>query len=145
MQVLSIGNVVQCNSSYIFINNEGKQDRIRATVYFLMIIRDTASNNYKFYNRMREELDTAYNNKKAEVENGYKYITDEMVKEAFRESTRKGVDLSLSKDSNNEEVLRQYGKLSGIAELIEFASANGWEAYHLMRQADIAIESLSKG
>lgn len=140
MQVLGIGNVIECNRSYIHLNNEGKEDRIRSTPEILSAIRDTASMNYAFYRRMAEEIRTVYTKRSTEVKKRYYFITDEMVKEAFLRDHSEGLSLSWSKDLNNEIFIREYGKLAGLQEGAEFASNRSCEAHKLLVQAENSLK-----
>ena len=141
MQVIGIGNVTGCNKTYIFLNNEGKQERIRATPELLSAIRDTASNDYMFYGRMWEEINTAYEKRKVEIEKQYHYITEEMVKDAFAKGRKEGLELSWKKDSHNEECIRQYSSLHGLFGGANIASERRWEAHKLLAQAENSLKT----
>lgn len=140
MQVLGIGNVTECNSSYIFLNNEGKQERIRATPELLSLIMDTASTDYAFYSRMWEVITTEYERLKAEAEKKYHFITDEMIAEAFKRGKKEGLELSWSKDSHNAECSRQYNRIFGMYEGANIASNRRWEANKLLAQAKNSLK-----
>jgi len=140
VQVLGIGNVTECNRSYIFLNNDGKQDRIRATPELLRLIRDTASTDQAFYDRMCKEITTAYEKRKVEVKKKYHFITDDMVKEAFLRDHKEGLSLSCLKDTNNEECTRQYGMLFGLYEGANIAMERRWEARKLLAQAEDGLK-----
>lgn len=142
MLVLGIGNVTQCNNAYIFLDNEGKQERVRATPELLSLIRETAIEDYLFYGRMWEEITTEYEKRKAEVEKKYQFITDEMVEEAFKRGRKDGLELSWSKDSHNEECSRQYNRVFGMYEGANLASDRKYKAYRLQIQAERALKGL---
>lgn len=138
MQVLGLGNVTECNYSYIFLNNEGKQ--IKATKDLLSAILKTSSTNTTFYERMYTELSAEYEKRKTEVDNKYRFITDEMVEDAYRRSRLEGFELSLKKPSNNEECIRQFSKVSGIFDGARVALDKKWEAHKLLKQAENSIQ-----
>ena len=140
MRVLGIGNVTQCNKAYIFLSNEEKQERVRATPELLSLIRETAVEDCMFYGRMWEEINVEYEKRKVEIEKKYHFITDEMVKQAFVRGRREGLDLSWKKDSNNEECIRQFSRLHGLYEGANLASDRKWEAYRLQAQAEGALK-----
>jgi len=140
MYVSGVGNVTECNSSYIHLNNEGKQESKKATVELLRKVLNIASKDLEFYDRMQEELKALYERRKAEVERKYHWITDEMVKAAYQESSKKGFELSVSKDSNNEECTRKFGEVFGIYEGVRFSSDRYWEARKLKVQAENALK-----
>jgi len=140
MFVIGIGNVTECNSSYIFLNNEGKQDRIKATEELLRVILDTASNDYAFYGRMWEVITTEYERLKAEAERKYHFITDEMIAEAFKRDRKEGLELSWSKESHNAECSRQYNRIFGMYEGANLASNRRWEANKLLVQAKNSLK-----
>lgn len=141
MQVLGIGNVTECNRSYIFTNDGGKQGRIRSTPELLRSIKETASLEVEVYRRMGEELSEAYEKRIEDAKKRYHFITDDMVKEAFRSGDHKqGTSLSFVKDSNNEECIRQYAKVSGWFEAVEFARGKYWEVQRLLVQAKNGLE-----
>lgn len=142
MQIVGIGDVTSCNKAYIFLNNEGKQERIRATPELLSLIRDTASRDRVFYDRMWAEINEAYNKKKAEIEAKYHYITDEMVAEAFKRGRKEGLELSWSKDTHNEECSRQFNRLFGMYEGANLASDRKWRADKLLAQAEGALKEM---
>ena len=140
MQVLGLGNVTECNYSYIFLNNEGKQDRIKATKDLLSAILKTSSTNTTFYERMYTELSAEYEKRKTEVYNKYRFITDEMVEDAYRRSRLEGFELSLKKPSNNEECIRQFSKVAGIFDGARVALDRKWEAHKLLKQAETSMQ-----
>lgn len=142
MKVIGIGNVTQCNKAFIFLSNEGKQERIRANKELLNLIRETAVDAYMFYGRMWEEITTEYEKRKAEVEKKYQFITDEMVEEAFKRGRKDGLELSWKKDTFNTECIRQYGKLHGFYEGANLAGEKRWEAQRLQVQAEQALKEL---
>lgn len=136
MQVLGIGNVTGCNKSWIFLNDEGKQSSLKSNVERLKIIKEVAIRDYEFYNRMYEELQLIYGKSKDTIYSRYHFITEDMVKEAFKKDRKEGLRLSWDKESNNEECVRQYGKLSGISETKEIIHNRKWEAYRILKQAE---------
>lgn len=139
MQVVGIGNVTECNKHYIFLNNEGKQDRIKADKEKLEGILSTATENEKFYGRMWEEVSALHERRLEQVKRKYHYITDEMIKEAFDRDHKEGLNLSWSKDSNNERYMEQINKAFGIYEGAKYASVCRWEAHKLKEQAKNAL------
>ena len=136
MQVVGIGNVTECNRSYIHLNDEGKQRSITATSNLLKIIKETASVDTEFYTRMREVLYDEYENRRAEVVQHYHCITDDMIKEAYARSYMEGSSLSCLKDTTNREFERQWGILSGIMDMAILAMDRKHEARRLLRQAE---------
>lgn len=116
MLVLGIGNVTQCNKAYIFLDNEGKQDRIKTNKERLDAIYVKATENIVFYDRMANELTEIYEKKKAEAEKKYHYISDEEIQEASKQDRRKGFELSLKKDSVNEEYFA-YGEKDATGDI----------------------------
>lgn len=142
MYVLGIGNVTACNKSYIFLNNEGKQQRIRTTKELLTTIINIAISDIAFYSRMRDVLMAEYEKRKAEVDKKYYFITDNMIKEAFTISHKKGVELSWSKDSNNEECIRQYSKVFGLYGGVDFANKLCTEAHKLLAQGRSSLNQI---
>ena len=139
MMVSGMGNVTECNYLWIFLNNEGKQDRLKANRERLLDIFHTAIEDQSFYDRMGKVLTEEYERRKAQAEAKYHYITDEMVQEAYKEDHKKGFYLSLSKDSNNEECLRQFSYVFGLYDGAKLAHDRYWEAYKLARQAKDAL------
>lgn len=140
MQVLGLGNVTECNRSYIFLNDEGKQDRIKATQELLKAILDTAYADYQFYSRLCEVVTAEYEKRKAEVERRYQFITDEMVAEALEKDRKRGIELSWSKDSHNAECSRQYNKIFGLYEVVKMGMDRKWEANRLLAQAKNSLK-----
>lgn len=139
MQVLGIGNVTECNRSYVFLNNEGKQDRLKATEELLRLIMETASSSYSFYGRMYEEITAEYEKRNEEVKKKYHFITDEQIKEANAKDRRLGFDLSVRKDSNNEECVRQFSRVHGFYDGARYAGDRKWEAKRLFEQSKNAL------
>lgn len=140
MQVLGIGNVTGCNRVWIFLNDEGKQSSLKSTVERLEIIREVAFRDYEFYSRMYEELQLIYDKKNTLITQRYHFISEEMVKEAFKKDHKEGLRLSWEKDSNNEECIRQYGKLSGISEVSGKINDKKWDAYRIYKQAESSLQ-----
>lgn len=140
MNVFSLGNVTECNYSWVFLNNEGKQDRIKADEGRLRLILDTAGEDLRFYDRMGKVLTQFYERRKAEVEKRYRYITDEMVQEAYKQSYESGFGLSISQSSNNEEYIRQYAAVHGIYDGVKLAHDRYWEARKLLKQSKDALK-----
>lgn len=139
MQVFGIGNVKGCNSSCIHLNDEGKQHSIKSTTELLTSIVETALENIQFYDRMAEELKAVYEKRKVEVEKRYKWITDDMIKEAMESDRKAGLSLSWSKDTHNEECVRQHNKVQGIYEGVIYARDNYFEAKKLLSQAKTVL------
>lgn len=140
MYVFGIGNVTECNKSYIHLNNEGKQESKKANVELLRKVLITATQDLEFYNRMQEELKALYERRKAEADRKYHWITDDMVKAAYQESSKKGFELSISQDINNEECVRRFGEVSGIYEGVKFANERYWEIRKIKIQAENALK-----
>ena len=140
MIVLGLGNVVECNRLWVFLNDEGKQDRIKSTLEKLKVIYDTAVESMLVYDRMGKELTELYGRKKAEADKKYHFISDEMVKEAYKEDKCKGFDLSVSKDSNNEECIRQFSKVFGIFDGVRYCNERYYEARRLKAQAENGLK-----
>lgn len=140
MEVFSLGNVTECNYSWIFLNDEGKQERIKADKERLKLILDTAGEDMRFYDRMGKVVTQLYERRKAEVEKKYHFITDEMVKAAYQESSDRGFELSISKDSNNEECVRQYSSVYGLYDVVRMAHERYWEARKLLGQVKNALK-----
>lgn len=139
MRVAGLGNVVQVNNVYIFISEDDKQSKVRATPELLRLVKETAVEAWVFYGRMWEEITAEYEKRKVEVEKKYQFITSEMVEEAFTRGHREGMELSCRKDSNNEECIRQYSSLHGLYEGANLASGKRWEAHRLQVQAEDAL------
>lgn len=142
MLVLGIGNVTQCNEACVFLDNEGKQDRIKANKERLDAIYTRATENIVFYDRMAKELTDIYEKKKAEAEKKYQYISDEEVQEASKQDRRKGFELSFRKDSVNEAYLRGWSKVFGLYDGVNYANDKKWEAYKLQKEAENALKQL---
>ena len=140
MEVFSLGNVTECNYGWIFLNTEGKQERIKADKDRLKLILDTAGEDMRFYERMGNVVTQFYERRKAEVEKKYHFITDEMVKAAYKESSDRGFELSITKDSNNEECIRQYAAVHGLYGGARLAHDRYWEARKLLEQAKNALK-----
>mgnify|MGYP001037076504 FL=1 len=140
MEVFSLGNVTECNYGWIFLNTEGKQERIKADKDRLKLILDTAGEDMRFYERMGNVVTQFYERRKAEVEKKYHFITDEMVKAAYKESSDRGFELSITKDSNNEECIRQYAAVHGLYGGASLAHDRYWEARKLLEQAKNALK-----
>lgn len=140
VKVAGIGNVTSCNRSYIFLNDEGRQSSLKSNEKRLEIIREVALRDYEFFSRMYEELQENYDKRKAVVESRYHFISEDMVKEAFNKDRKEGLRLSWEKDSNNEECIRQYGKLSGISEIAGEINDKKWNAYRVYKQAESSLQ-----
>ena len=140
MDVFSLGNVTECNYNWIFLNDEGKQERIKADKERLKLILDTAGEDMRFYDRMGKVVTQLYERRKAEVEKKYHFITDEMVKAAYQESSKRGFEVSISKNSNNEECIRQYSAVHGLYDGVKLAHERYWEARKLLEQAKNALK-----
>lgn len=97
MEVFSLGNVTECNYSWIFLNTEGKQERIKADKDRLKLIFDTAGEDMRFYERMGKVVTQFYERRKVEVEQKYHFITDEMVEAAYKESSDRGLSYLLQR------------------------------------------------
>mgnify|MGYP000929347717 CR=1 FL=1 len=139
MKVAGLGNVTGCNKSWIHINNNGEQKRIKANEERLREILRVSVENEIFYGRMWNEVKELYEREKEKVERRYHFITDEMIEEAFKRSHKEGLDLSWRKDSNNEECIRQYSGAFGIFTGAKYASDHRIEAHKLKEQAKGAL------
>jgi len=139
MRVLGVGNVTSCNKAWIFLNDDGVQDRIVATENLLQEILHTANADFLFYGRMWLEISEEYEKRKVDVESRYHFISDEMVEEAYKRGRKEGFHLSLRKDSVNEECVRQYGRLHGFFSGASYALDKKEEAHRLAVQADNAL------
>lgn len=142
MLVTGIGNVTECNRAYIFLKEGDKQERIKANKERLEAIYLRATENIVFYDRMAGELTEVYEKKKAEAEKNYHHISDEEVHEASKQDRRKGFELSLRKDSVNEEYLRGWSKVFGLYDGVNYANDKRWEAYKLQKQAEYALKQI---
>lgn len=144
MEVFTIGNVTQCNKAYIFLNDDGRQRSIKATDEALQRIYKQANEDERFYTRMYNETQGLYEKKKEEFDKKYKYISDEAIQETYRQDHDKGFRLKLEQPHNNEEWLRQWGRVSGIADAQFFAGDKMLTAHKLMMQAKNALQERSK-
>ena len=144
MYIFGIGNVSECNSSYIHLNDEGKQSRIKATPEDLSKILKQAAEDYAFYNRLYTEIHELYERRYSEVKKRYKYITEEDI-EALRKAGGDWLGLSWRKDSNNEECTRQYNRVFGLSDICSWALEQREAARKLNAQAKEALQSLGGG
>ena len=143
MYVLGIGNVTQCNSSYIHLNNEGRQERIKATVDKVQEVLRIASENVVFYKRMYDELYALYERIKTEVEAHNKYITDEDIAEARDSGNRNWLMMKWEQDSHNLDCTRKISNAFGTFNGCNYASDKEMEARKLKSQAEATLQHLS--
>lgn len=142
MLVSGFGDVTECNSSYVFLCDGDKQGRIKANKEILEAIYVTATENIVFYDRMAREILEVYERKKAEAEKKYQYISDEDVQEASKADRRKGFELSIKKDSVNEEYVRGWANVFGLYGGVNYANNKKWEAYKLQKQSENSLKQL---
>lgn len=142
MYFTGIGNVTECNSSCIHLNNEGRQESIKATMEKLQEILKVSSENVGFYSRMYDEIYALYEKLKTEAEAHYKYITDEQIEEARKKGDSNWWHLSLVKDSHNEDCIRNISDAFGTYNGCKYASDREMEARKIKAQAENAIKEL---
>jgi Rps23 Pro-64 3,4-dihydroxylase Tpa1-like proline 4-hydroxylase len=143
MYVIGVGNVTECNKSYIHLNDEGKQSSIKATRELLEIIRDQAEAETEFYLKMRAILYEEFEKRRDAVQKKYHFISDEEVEEKNRQSGYKdGLFINIHKQVNNEECTRQYSSVYGFGDAWVFAGECWERVFRLKRQAEAALRSL---
>lgn len=140
MYVVGIGNVTQCNFSWIFTNDGGAQDRIAASEERLKDILRQATEDENFYERMRKEIRAEYERRAEEVKEKYKFITDDDVKAAYGAGRAEGWGLSIKKNSHNEECTRQRAYVYGLHDGVVMAEERRNEAHKLKIQAASALK-----
>ena len=147
MYVIGIGAVSEVNDKWIHLNNEGKQERIAANAERLEAIRAKAAEDVSFYERMYQELHTMYEERLEYAKAHYKAISDEDIEAEYKANGRskKWFDMSLMKDSNNEECRYQFGKVFGISEAASGCTDKQYHARRLLKQATEALKVHGKG
>ena len=143
MYVDMIGNVTECNSSYIHLNNEGRQESIKATVEKLQEVLRVASGNVVFYSRMYKELYALYERLKTEAEAHYKYITDEQIEEARERGDKNWMMLSWTQESHNEDCNRNISNAFGTFNGCKYAGDREMEARKIKAQAENSLRELA--
>ena len=145
MYTAGIGDVTECNRSYIFIaEGSGEKKRIPATRDRLEAILTQAMEDIRFYDRMWEEINKLYEKQKVEAERKYHYITDEEVKEAYDKGRKEGFNISVMQSSNNEEYMRGWSKVHGLYGGANYASDKKWRAYRINEQAKLAVTKVKR-
>lgn len=145
MYVFGIGNVTECNRSYIFLNNEGKQERKVSTAELLKSILAQAEENHRAYDKVKEELKVEFEKRREIVEGRYHFITDEEVQERYREGGHKGgIWLEVEQKVNNEECTRQYSAVYGFYDAVKYLSDKWMEAIKLRDQAKAALNTVKR-
>ena len=147
MYVIGIGDVRQVsNTTIFFMDDEGKECHKKVNEDDLNKIHGVAWENIIFYERMYKELHELYESRKGGYDKKYKYITDEDIKAEYEVHGRSKTwwDLSLSKDTHNEECRYQWGLVYGVAEASQIASSRRWEADRLYREVQGVFIHLAK-
>jgi len=143
MYITGIGNVTECNHSFIHLNTEGKQERLKATLDLLRSIFTQAEEDSRFYYRVKEVLRAEFEQRREKVENRYHYITDDERKERYRAGGYKnGIGLEIEQQINNEECTRQFSAVYGFYDAVKFASDKWMEADKIKRQATAALNAM---
>lgn len=143
MNILGLGNVTEVNSAYIFVNEEGKQDRLNSTKELLTEVLSTAKENIRFYERMMEEVKAEYEKKKAYVEKHYHYITDEDLERIKETGDKQAYFMAhISQESNNRYCSREYSQVFGFFEGFNYAMERKYEAIKIQAQAEEALKRL---
>lgn len=143
MYVDMIGNVTECNSSYIHLNNEGRQESIKATVEKLQDVLRVASENVVFYKRMYDEIYALYQKLTDEAVARNSYITDEDIAEARDSGNKDWLMMKWGQDSHNLESTRNRCEALGTYNGCKYASNREMEARKLKSQAEAALQHLS--
>lgn len=143
MYITGIGNVTECNHSFIYLNTEGKQERLKATLDLLRSIFTQAEEDSRFYYRVKEVLRAEFEQRREKVEDRYHYITDDERKERYRAGGYKnGIGLEIEQQINNEECTRQFSAVYGFYDAVKFASDKWMEADKIKRQATAALNAM---
>lgn len=143
MYVIGIGNVTGCNRSYIHLNNEGKQESIKATKERLEAVLYQSDEVCKSYFRAKDDLKKEFEKRRERVENKYHFITDEEVAEKDRESGyKRGLWLEVEQKVNNEECTRQYSAVYGFYDAVKYLSDKWYEISRLREQAKAALQGM---
>lgn len=145
MYVFGIGNVTACNSSYIFLNTEGKQESIKATKERLEAIFYQSDAVCKAYWRVQDDLKKEFEKRREKVEERYHFITDEEVQERYRAGGYKnGIGLEVEQKVNNEECTRQYSAVYGFYDAVKYLSDKWLEANKLRSEAKVALNTVKR-
>lgn len=142
MYVFGIGNVTSCSSSWIHLNNEGKQNNINATEDALLEIYKVASENVNFYRRMFDEIKALYEKLTEEAVKKYPFITDEDIEKARERGDKDWIYLEWTKDSRNLEATRNRCEALGTYNGCEYAHYREWEAKRIKSQAESALNEI---
>lgn len=143
MYVDMIGNVTECNSSYIHLNNEGRQESIKATVEKLQEVLRVASENVGFYKRMYDEIYALYKKLTDEAVAKNSYITDEDIAEARDSGNRDWLMMKWGQDSHNLESTRNRCEAYGTYNGCKYASDKEMEARKIKAQAENSLRELA--
>ena len=147
MYVMGLGDVTQVSNTTIFFKDEdGSQQKKKVNEEDLGRIHGTAWENVAFYDRAYRELHELYEKRRVEYDKKYHFITDEEIEAEFKANGRskKWFDMSISKDSHNEECRYQWGKVAGISEACSEVSEKKWEADRIYRQVQGVYQYLVK-
>lgn len=141
MYVHTVGDVAECNRSFIFLKMEDSEElnRIHTTAARLRLILKQAREDAAFYERMYREVKNLYDLRSKEVDQKWQYITDEQIAEVRAKDEMDGWMLGLSKDSHNVDCVRERSKLSGIFEAASYAMEREREAVRIGKQAEGAL------
>ena len=139
MQVFGIGNVTDCNSSWIHLNDEDLgEHRVKATVELLTQVYTTATDNYALYRRMYELLKAEADKRVAEVKRRYQYISEEDIKNS--NSIFKEIDMKL----HNERCNEAYNKVYGFRDAVSWVNDQIWDSYKYQTRAKNALNAINK-
>lgn len=145
MYVIGIGNVIECNSSYIHLNTEGKQESIKATKERLEAIFYQTDEICKAYWRAKDDLKKEFEKRREKVEERYHFITDEDVQERYRAGGHKnGIWLDVEQKVNNEECTRQYSAVYGFYDAVKYLGDKWYEINRLREQAKTALNTVKR-
>lgn len=145
MYVIGIGNVTECNSSYIFLNTEGKQESIKATKERIEAVFYQSDEVCKAYWRANDDLKKEFEKRREMVEERYHFITDEEVQERYREGGYKnGIWLEVEQKVNNEECTRQYSAVYGFYDAVKYLSDKWLEINKLRSEAKAALNTVKR-
>lgn len=145
MRVTGLGDVVQVSDKIIFYkDDEGIRQRKKVTKEKLDLILEAAIEAVVFYSKSYAEIQEVYEKRKLEAEKKYHYITDEDIQAEYKANGRssKWFDMTVSKDSHNENCKYEFGKVFGIGEMASVIMDRKWEADKIYRQAKNAYNHL---
>lgn len=143
MYVDMIGNVTECNSSYIHLNNEGRQESTKATVEKLQEVLRVASENVVFYSRMYKELYALYERLRTEAVAKNSYITDEDIEKARDSGNENWLLMKWGQDSHNENCTREIANAFGTFNGCKYAGDREMEARKIKAQAENSLRELA--